>query len=243
MFEPPDNEWIKGSHWLTSALLGCVPGIVHGFSCNLHAIPGNHEPGFDIQIVSTAEQVHSNRVEIIGPDVPPVPIPGADGLVTSSRNIALGIRTADCVPLLLAHKNGKCIAAAHAGWRGTLKNIASEAVKKMCSLLSCPAGELIACIGPAIGPCCFEVGENVARDFEGRIGRAVVSRGADRKMRVDLLKANRIELERAGLEGRHIETISLCTMCRADLFPSYRRNPSEVTEKGSRIWSLIVRKG
>ena len=122
-------------------------------------------------------QVHGDRIHrvsgtehsIFGPDAPLQ----ADGLVTAERGLYLGILTADCVPILLFDPGLSVVGAVHAGWRGTAKDISGKAVRKMRDEFGCKSSELLVAIGPAVGPCCYGVGEEVARVARTRVPEAV----------------------------------------------------------------------
>jgi YfiH family protein len=136
------------------------------------------------------------------------------------------VRTADCVPILLVDRLGRGAAAVHAGWRGTARGVAKRAVEALRSSVAGP-GDLIAALGPAILPCCYEVEASV----HGEVARACgTDRGLGRssprpgRFLLDLHAANRLQLERAGVGSDRIHTAPWCTRCREDLFFSYRRD-------------------
>jgi YfiH family protein len=141
-------------------------------------------------------------------------LPEADGILVlrgeDSRHVA-AVRTADCVPILIADRRGRAAAAVHAGWRGTAAGIARLAVEKFAGI-GIKAGDLRAALGPSIGPCCYEVGPEVLRAVGGGSGR-----------QLDLAGANFAQLRSAGLKGSEIFRAPWCTACRTDLFFSYRR--------------------
>jgi YfiH family protein len=144
-------------------------------------------------------------------------VPGceADACYSNKAQYLLSILTADCVPVLLYHPDG-VVSAVHAGWRG----LRSEIIPKTLAVL--PANP-VAVIGPAIGPCCYEVGEDLAASFEGQFGKEVVRRNRP-KPHLDLVHASMLQLLASGI--REIEVSHLCTSCHRDLFFSYRRDGS-----------------
>ena len=146
-----------------------------------------------------------------------------DGLVTATAGLGLVCFTADCVPLLLADPKTGAVAAVHAGWRGTVHGIASEAVRQMVALGAKPEN-MIAAIGPSIGPCCFEVGAEVQEEFTDRFGKKlpIVSSGREDHTLVDLWTANELVLQEAGLEKSHIYTAKICTVCNNKQYYSHR---------------------
>jgi polyphenol oxidase len=134
----------------------------------------------------------------------------------------LGILTADCVPILIADSDGRAVAAIHAGWRGTAARIAETAAVRVIEKFRIEPWKLIAVIGPHIGPCCYEIGEEVASEI-GDEG-AILRHSDWLKPHLDLAAANRRQLLKAGIPEEQIEASSLCTKCREDLFHSYRRD-------------------
>jgi YfiH family protein len=164
-------------------------------------------------------QVHGHDVHLVGARTGPEPVPAADGAVTDRSGVVLMVRTADCVPVLLASREQPVIGVAHAGWRGALAGIIQETVEGMVGL-GARRGSIQAAVGPAIGPCCFTVGPEVARPF-AHLSSDLVSEAADGP-RVDLPGATRLRLQRAVLAAPHIHRMPACTRCRRDLFFSYR---------------------
>ncbi|HUS06175.1 MAG TPA: peptidoglycan editing factor PgeF [Bryobacteraceae bacterium] len=141
----------------------------------------------------------------------------ADALISSELGQMIGIRTADCVPLLLADPVNRVVAAIHAGWRGTVADIAAKTVRQMASRFSTDPAQLLAAIGPCIGLCCFEVGPEVAQQLQPLFPEKVDD------THFDLAEANRRQLAAVGVASGHIETSGLCTFCLAEELHSYRR--------------------
>ncbi|MBM3787420.1 MAG: peptidoglycan editing factor PgeF [Acidobacteria bacterium] len=159
------------------------------------------------------KQIHS---AVVGAAIAPGHCGEGDALVTAKSDLWLEMRTADCVPILLADPARRVVAAVHAGWRGTVARVAAAAVERMANEFECEPDTLHAAIGPAIGACCFEVGDDVAAHFP-----------ADSRPTVDLIRANARQLAEAGLRPANIETLNLCTRCDADRFHSFRRDRSD----------------
>lgn len=136
----------------------------------------------------------------------------ADAIVTTSPELWISIKTADCLPILLADPSAKVVAAVHAGWRGTVEQIAARAVAEMLTL-GAELSSIHAAIGPGIGWCCFEVGPEVSPHF-----------GLEGKTCVDLAEANERQLLEAGLDLDHIWVSKECTKCDAETFHSFRRD-------------------
>jgi YfiH family protein len=163
-------------------------------------------------------QVHGARVM----RVPPLPPDAqADALVTDAPGIAVGVFTADCVPILIAGSGGGGVATVHAGWRGSALRVAEVAARTLAEALQCHPGTLVAAIGPHIGPCCYEVDGPV----HTAVGDDSVFTESDRPghYRLDLFELNRRHLLAAGLRPERIDRVEGCTACDLTRFYSYRR--------------------
>jgi len=181
--------------------------------------------GTGVGRVVTVHQVHGDDVAVVNErnfrDMRPRQ---ADALVTNAPGIAVGVETADCVPVLLFDPLVPAVAAVHAGWRSTVKLIAQKAVRALQHEYGCDPSRVVAAIGPAIGPECYEVDEPVmgpVREAFSFWRDVAASRGNDR-WSLDLVAANRTLLVQAGLRERNIHTLGMCTSCRRDLFYSFR---------------------
>jgi YfiH family protein len=150
----------------------------------------------------------------------------ADALVSDDPSRLMAVRTADCVPILLASDDGKAVAAIHSGWRGIIANVVGNTLKALGSL-DVPAERLTAAIGPCIGKVAFEVGPEVVEAFEHAFGAegasAVVRRNADGKGRVDLREAIKLQLVAGGVPADQIDSTDRCTAFHRDEFFSHRR--------------------
>lgn len=177
--------------------------------------------------------------------------PQGDALFTREPGLLLAIQTADCVPILLADTRLRAVAAIHAGWRGTLRRIAAKTLGRMQMELGTRPQDVIAALGPGIGRCCYEVGEDVAREFNAQFPNArewfdgpfdALASGQNDpnwlpwltmmppghpppppRVHLDLIAANRAILADAGVPPPRIIASEHCTACRTDLFFSYRR--------------------
>jgi polyphenol oxidase len=199
---------------LHSSLLDSIPWVEHGFGTRLlEDWPGGY---------TRLKQIHSDLIYVAEGEAPE-PSTQGDALVTSEAGRWIGIRTADCVPLLMADPEKRVVAAVHAGWRGTAANIAGKTVSQMTSLGVDPANLRVA-IGPAIGGCCFEVGEEVLAEFSAWLPEAQAERSQAGRPRIDLLAVNRRQLRDAGVRESHIDLLDRCTKCEPDLFHSFRRD-------------------
>ncbi len=167
----------------------------------------------------TARQVHGTRV-IEADEFSPGHHDGiaADGLTTTRPGCTVAVATADCVPILLVEPGHRWAAAVHAGWRGTIAAIALEAVRA-ASDAGCRIERLHAALGPSIGPCCYEVGEDVAGRFADAGFEVVDGYG---KPHLDLRAVNRRLLIQAGVPSRAIVSCGPCTRCRRRRYWSYR---------------------
>ncbi len=174
----------------------------------------------------TLNQVHGETIVLVGEsNFSAMRSAQADGMITRDRGIALGVETADCVPVLLVDPAIPAVAAIHAGWRSTVMKILRKAVAMMQGEFGSDPARMIAAIGPAIGPECYEVDEPVmgpVRETFPFWKEAASPRGNGR-WSLDLVKLNRIELAQAGLSRTGVYAFGLCTYCRAELFYSFRR--------------------
>lgn len=181
----------------------------------------NREIFFGSLSIGTGELAIPRQVH--GATVMQVHSPGIydslDGLFTDRRRLFLCVTVADCVPLLLHAPDIPAVAAVHAGWKGTVARIAAQTVSEMVEELSCDPSLMHAYIGPAASVCCYQVGEEVAKQFDERfVRRTNISRF------VDLKAANYDQLCEAGIPPEHIEVSPACTIEESSLFHSFRRD-------------------
>jgi len=207
--------------------LAAIPGLVHGFG---RRAPGPHEETRDEtirRVVSGLEadgrllllrQVHGSTVARAPWDEPPE----ADAAVADGSGLLLGIQTADCLPLLLVDPLRRQVAVAHAGWRGTVKGVARGAVRALEARGSRPQ-DVVAALGPGIGPCCYEVGEELREAF-GPSGAEFFRPGPKGKPHLDVRAANVRQLEAAGVRLAAIHHVAECTHCLPGGYHSYRRD-------------------
>lgn len=171
-----------------------------------------------------AAQVHGTAVAVVGDADAGHPLADADGLVTGEAGVVLAVHAADCVPLLFADPRSGAVAAVHAGWRGTAGGIAVEAVRVLADRFGARAEDLLVAIGPAIGPCHYEVDEPViARMRRWPWWEAVAIPNGRGRWQLDLRQACRRQLVDEGVLPERIELLDLCTFHHPDLFWSYRR--------------------
>jgi len=186
---------------LRSALLARFDWLEHGFGTR-------HAPVTQDQMASL-KQIHSAIV--LDASLPRC-VGEGDALVTAQSSLAVSVRTADCYPILLADSRTRIVAAVHAGWRGTTAGIVRTAIAAMAAMGSVTE-DIHAAIGPGIGVCCYEVGEDVACLF-----------GLDGRGNIDLAAANRALLMETGVPEANIDVLGGCTRCDAGRFHSFRRD-------------------
>ena len=153
--------------------------------------------------------------------------PQADGVVSDDAAAAFGVRVADCAPILIGDRRTGSVAAVHAGWRSTVQRIGAEAVAAMQRELRSEPADLVAAIGPCLGPCCGEMGEEVLQAFRdaGHDDRSIArwfSREDGKRPHFDLWRANLDQLVAAGIPPDSIHIAGLCTRTYPEVFHSYR---------------------
>ena len=238
---------------LSEAALSAIPRIVHGFSTRraehdaFTLGPSNSEnPAIQMNRARFLDavgmtgwpllklkQTHSNIVHDFRDTwAASQPVEG-DGAITALGGAALGIQTADCVPILIADKNARVIAAVHAGWRGIASRITENSVRQMTQAYGVAPEDLTAVIGPHNAVCCYEVGEEVVAAVND--SAAILRKPEWAKPHLDQGLANKRQLSEAGIPEAQIFVSTLCTQCRPDLFYSYRREG----ERTGRMLSVI----
>jgi hypothetical protein len=190
--------------------------LVHGFGTRLSDIPSLFSR------LATLKQIHSSEC---------VPAAGrsgilgeGDALLDDTPGSVVAVKTADCIPILLADERRRAVAAVHAGWRGTVAQIVRRAVDGMRDRFGTDPSNLHAAIGPGIGKCCYEVGPEVAAHF-----------GERERAHIDLSAANREQLIAGGVAPARIYLANLCTMCNVADFHSFRRDK----EAAGRLHSFV----
>jgi len=231
-------EGISVPHCFTTRLGGVSTGILDSLNLSLSRgddpanVVENYRRigailGFTPEDVVNARQIHSDTVVKVGrQNCGNLTVAGAspvcDALITNEPGVTLFVSTADCTPILLWDSVTGAVGAVHAGWRGTAQDIAGKAVAAMVKAFGCVPENLHAAIGPNIGACCFETGEEVPQAMIATFGLEVADSiiGCDTRYHVNLKKINAYALNRAGV--RHIEISNDCTMCQPDRFWSHR---------------------
>jgi hypothetical protein len=204
------------------------------------------------------KQVHSAAIHRVygarGPEWAPLrknkiaEIAG-DGLITNTAGVLLGVKVADCLPVIVADRRRKAVGVFHAGWRGTVQRIVEKGVGEMRRQLGSDPEDLLAVLGPGIGACCYEIGEEVENEFDSQfayskelfedvfdswslktkypmlfLNQRAPGHGEPAMSRhLDLVKANWCQLLDAGVPSENIQSMNLCTACHTELFFSYRK--------------------
>ena len=194
----------------------------------------------------TVRQIHSDLIHLVT-TAPAQPLAG-DGLITNTPEILIAVLAADCIPIILADRKKRAIGVFHAGWRGTVQRIVQKGVGEMRKNFGSKPRDLVAAIGPGVGPCCYQVGPEVRTQFEsqfaygGELFREVKDSDPVREkfpllfltarapghsdlpvsIFLDLIEANRRQLLDAGVPASSIDTSMPCTACHTDLLFSHR---------------------
>ena len=228
---------------LTIPALEAEPGLVHGFSTiSLGTMGLTQAPDpeavmasrrqfarvldIDAELLTVAGAVHGANVARI--DEHQDVVRGVDALVTDRRGVTLFATYADCYPIVLWDEERRCVALAHAGWRGTVARVGPAAVKALRDEYGSSPERIKAGIGPGICGRCYEVGEEVASQFDAQF----VRKGEGDRLLLDLAAANRAQLEAEGVGEVHV--LGLCTK-ETDYLPSHRRNPD-----GTRFAAIVA---
>jgi len=206
--------------------------------------------------LTTMKQIHSDAIHVFR--AAPRHACSGDASATNQTGLLLAVLTADCVPIVLVDPRQRAVAAIHAGWRGTLARITEKTVGGMQLEFSSRPQDLLAAIGPSIGPCCYEVGADFVPKFSAQFADAAEyfdeARSGEepnplqwlnmappghqpppKPVHLDLRKANRSQLLAAGLHAQNIFESNLCTGCRTDLFFSYRKEGA----RSGRLLSVV----
>lgn len=205
--------------------------------------------GRPLPFLVTLKQIHSSIVRVVGrEDASETARWKADGMMTAEPGVLLAIQTADCIPILVADVKTRAVAAFHAGWRGTLRRIVETGIGRMRLAFGSRPEDLIAAIGPGIGPCCYAVGDEVRNEFESQFhyaaelfhevsnsdpvrekypllfltARAPGHSNLGQALHLDLMEANRRQLLDAGVPSAAISVTGECTRCLSDKYFSYR---------------------
>ena len=202
-----------------------------------------HAIGINPDHIVTAQQLHSDNIKVItaedvgkGAKSYDEAIPNTDALITNVSGLPLMLLFADCVPVLIVDPVQGVVGAVHAGWKGTVENIAGKAVLAMQTNYGTKPEDCLVGIAPSIGPCCYEVDEVVINKLKKQFEdwEKLVRPNGDRWY-LDLWKANCMGLEQVGVKNRNIVVSGVCTACNHELFFSYRRENGYTGRLGAAI--------
>ena len=250
MSEPSRVYPLRVPAWLE------IPGLVHGFLGRAHGLPPGPfglddvrdalvRAGESPRDVTAARQVHG--ADVLGPEELGADgaedLPAGDALVSASADLVLTIRTADCVPVLLAAPRSRAVAAVHAGWRGILAGVILAAVRALGDRYGTKPDEIAAAVGPAIGGCCYEFGVEHRDAFVARLGPDAAGawrpapREGDRE-HLDLRRLCALAIRHAGIPDESVTTLGPCTADHPDELHSFRRDGPHAGRQLSYIgWS------
>jgi polyphenol oxidase len=235
-------EWVQAAVGPVLHCLPLVPYATHLFTAGYVQLRDDEEEwrrvaaaaGVTLERLRLLRQVHGKTVAKAERGLNEEwARPEADAVTSHDPSVALVVRVADCAPILLADRRSGAVAAVHAGWRSTMQRIAPAAIDAMRERYRTNPADLIAAIGPSLGTCCGEMGEEVVESFrraghsEDAIARWFV-RSYSERPHFDLWRANREQLEEAGVPGDAIHVAGLCTRTYPDVFHSYRAAGSAV---------------
>jgi polyphenol oxidase len=218
---PPYNSLNLGTNTLDSPhnVEGNRSLLARAFGTTLdHFLTVTQTHGTDLLVIDSPNPEFSHFLKI-----------ECDGIITNQPGLMIAVCVADCVPLLLHDPVQNVVAALHAGWQGTVGNIAEKGVEAMVNMFGSSPKDILAAIGPSIAPCCYEVDAPI-RDAFKKAGAAWdlhAKESAAGKWQLDLAGANRRQLIDAGLGSDQIEVEPLCVSCTQELFFSYRRDDGD----------------
>lgn len=236
-------EILKSGTWYTAAGWERIPGLLHGFSCQIDDLPAALSALSAAALsLHTLKQAHGNAIRVVSHKTQktdrPVFLskgkddssfwterPEADGMLSAEVGQLLGITTADCVPVLMVAPRHRMVAALHAGWRGTAKDICGRAIRSLETDWGVPPANLMVALGPSIDGCCYEVGRDIGENLLqkwGTQGRLAWRPNGDTGF-LDLRLVNRLRCEQLGVVPQRIQHVGPCTFCSGAPLASYRR--------------------
>lgn len=255
-----ESPLLAGLNFITHAFCSRHGGVSRGpyASLNFSAREGDSDDnvsrnleitansfGFSARQFITVNQVHRNEILTIERSgflfhtCKPMEY---DGIITNRPDIAICVKTADCVPIFLVDTVRKTAGVVHAGWKGTALNIAAVAVGIFRERFSSRTENIIAVIGPAIGPCCYQVDRQVTEAISSERHKELCMIPCEEPERwmLDLPLLNKLQLEQAGIDEKNIDLSRLCTACHTDAFFSHRK---EKGRTGRALNFLMIRGG
>ena len=240
------------THAFTSKCGGVSLGKIDGFNLGFrvfddeNSVKENYrllsaDLGFSLSRAVLSKQTHTDNIRVVTQEdcgkgiVKKSDIEDTDALVTNILDVALIVFAADCTPILMYDREKGAVAAVHSGWRGTVKKISAKCIDIMKREYGSNPKDIICAIGPSIGPCCFEFGEEAVIYFDKKYYRE----RPNGKYDIDLWSMNRDILSEAGVLEENIDMSRVCTVCKSDKFYSYRAHK----ERAGRQAALIIMKG
>jgi len=204
--------------FLTSPLIETLSHVFHGFGMRDGEVPGG---------IVFPSQVHKTTIAYIEASPPRDWHEEADAVITTVSNLPIGIKTADCLPILLADKAGMFVGVVHAGWRGTALGILLKVLAFLSSRLKIQGGDIFIAIGPGIGACCLEVDIPVREQFkkngQGETWDLYAREGRAGHWQLDIKAINQHQALQAGVRQTRIDVLPYCSSCDRDYFYSYRK--------------------
>jgi YfiH family protein len=216
---------------LTVPSLDVYDKLAHGFTTrqmgdNLNLIAGDLK--MSPAKIFTLEQTHSAEVIFIDKTSDSTKPKKGDALITNQKDVVIGVRTADCLPILVYDRKAEVVAAIHAGWRGLVGGVVQKTLSLMIRRLGCKIENMEFAFGPCISDASFEVGPEVIEAFREAFGMRFSHRQKPgEKAHIDLISTARMSCEDIGFYHRNLGEVGLCTFEREDLFFSHRRKPGE----------------
>jgi polyphenol oxidase len=202
--------------------------LIHGFTTQELASDYTaiaNEVEIDSQKIFYVKQIHSGKVVCIDENTKLESLPEADALITNQKGIIVGVRTADCVPVLVYDAKQKVVTAIHAGYRGVLNQVIQASLKQMKESYDCCMTDLKIAIGPCVCMQHYEVGEELIQEFKDVYDDGFVfSQEAGQKPRLDVKETAKLVLQNLGVQPDQIDDLNMCTFEHEDLFYSYRRD-------------------
>ncbi|MCT4544191.1 MAG: peptidoglycan editing factor PgeF [Vallitalea sp.] len=237
-----ENEGIT-NHCFSTRLGGVSKGIYESMNLGFGRgdLDENVKKNFEILCSSIdinykdlvfSDQIHKDIIKIVTSKdkgkgiLKESDIIGVDALITNESKVPLVTFYADCVPIFFLDPVKKVIALSHAGWRGTVKKIGAKTVNKMVSEFHSDANDILVAIAPSIGPCCFEVEEEVVLEFKNVFNiddqNKIINKKSEKKYNIDLWAANKLILLDAGINEKNITITDICTKCNKKELFSHR---------------------
>jgi YfiH family protein len=229
--------WLSTPAGLALSCLALAPLAPHVFTTRDLAFRGAGDAdyarlgevfGLAADAVVRVRQVHGDAILDVRPGLQIGNVPDADAIISTDADRAIAVRTADCVPILLGDRRRRVVAAVHAGWRGTAAGVASVVIRRLVEL-GIPAADLVAAVGPSIGPCCYQV-DDVVRDSFGAGHGASPSwfkEDGPGRWKLDLWRAAVEQLIAAGMRPEAVHLACVCTADHPERFYSFRRRRDE----------------